>query len=115
MKHFILFFSLLLIHQMNAKEIPFQDGEGIIKTKAKELTKKYLAEIGLDDGKTTQFTEIVAAYMMRKESAKKLDVSDSDRKVMLKQLSIQENEDMAALLSKGQYKKYLKSKLKLQP
>jgi hypothetical protein len=45
----------------------------------------------------------------------KLNVSDSDKLVMLKQLASQENEDMEALLSKGQYKKYIKAKTKLQP
>ncbi len=63
---------------------------------------------------TTQFEEIVLGYMMKKTKAQKLNVSEEDKKVMLKQLSMQENEDMAALLSKGQYKKYLKAKMELQ-
>jgi hypothetical protein len=115
MKHLILFFSLLFLQQANATITIFQDGDAITKAKAKELTKKYQADLGLDSGQTTQFEKVVSSYMIRKAKTKVLNVSDGDKKVMLKQLNIQENEDMAAMLSKGQYKKYIKAKMKLQP
>ena len=115
MKHLILLFSVLLMTQASAAESLIQDDEGMLKAKAKELTKKYGTELGLDASMTAQFEEIVLGYMTRKTKAQKLNVSEGDKKVMMKQLSMQENEDMAALLSKGQYKKYLKAKMKLQP
>jgi len=114
MKHLILLLSVLLITQANAADSPSQDDEGMLKAKAMELTKKYGTELGLDAKTTAQFEEIVLGYLTRKAKARQLNVSEDDKKVMLKQLSMQENEDMAALLSKGQYKKYLKAKLKLQ-
>ncbi len=100
--------------QANATDSLIQDDKGMLKAKAKELTKKYGVELGMDANMTAQFEEIVLGYMSRKAKAQKLNVSEGDKKVMLKQLSMQENEDMAALLSKGQYKKYLKVKMKLQ-
>ncbi len=113
MKHLILFFSLLFLQQASATITIFQEGDVI--TKAKELTKKYQADLRLDSEQISQFEKVVASYMMRKAKTKVLNVSDGDKKVMLKQLTMQENEDMAAMLSKGQYKKYLKAKMKLQP
>ena len=115
MKHLILLFTVLLMTQASAADGLIQDDEGMLVAKAKELTKKYGKELGLDANMTAQFEEIVLGYMTRKAKAGKLNVSEGDKKVMLKQLSMQENEDMAALLSKGQYKKYLKAKIKLQP
>ena len=115
MKQLILLFTVLLMTQVNAADTLIQDNEGMLKAKAKELTKKYGAELGLDASITAQFEEIVLGYMTRKAKAQKLNVSEGDKKVMLKQLNMQENEDMADLLSKGQYKKYLKAKMKLQP
>ena len=115
MKHLILLFSVLLMTQASAVDSLVQDDEGMLKAKAKELTKKYGTELGLDTKMTAQFEEIVLGYMTRKAKAQQLNVSEGDKKVMLKQLGMQENEDMAALLSKGQYKKYLKAKMKLQP
>ncbi|MGB5500744.1 MAG: hypothetical protein WBM77_17565 [Maribacter sp.] len=115
MKHLILLLSVILMTQANAADGLIQDDEGMLKAKAMELTKKYGAELGLDATITAQFEEIVLGYLTRKAKAGQLNVSEDDKKVMLKQLSMQENEDMAALLSKGQYKKYLKAKLKLQP
>lgn len=115
MKHLILLFSLLLMTQVNAAEGLIQDDTGMLKAKAKELTQKYKAELGLDAGKTAKFEEIVLGYMTRRAKMKQLNVADRDKHVMLKQLDMEENEDMAELLSKGQYKKYVKAKLKLQP
>ena len=115
MKHLILLFSVLLFTQASAANSLIQDDEGMLKAKAKELTKKYWAELGLDANMTAQFEEIVLGYLTRKAKTQQLNVSEGDKKVMLKQLNMQENEDMAALLSKGQYKKYLKAKIKLQP
>ena len=115
MKYLILLFSVLLFTQANAANSLIQDDEGMLKAKAKELTKKYGAELGLDANMTAQFEEIVLGYLTRKAKTQQLNVSEDDKKVMLKQLNMQENEDMAALLSKGQYKKYLKAKIKLQP
>jgi len=115
MKQLILLFTVLLMTQVSAADSPIQDNEGMLKAKAKELTKKYEAELGLDAKMTAQFEEIVLGYMTRKVKAQKLNISEDDKKVMMKQLSMQENEDMAALLSKGQHKKYLKTKMKLQP
>lgn len=115
MKHLILFFSLLFLQQASATIAIFQDGDVITKAKAKELTKKYQADLGLDSDQTAKLEKVVAGYMMRKAKIKVLNVSDGDKKVMLKQLTMQENEDMAAMLSKGQYKKYIKAKLKLEP
>ena len=115
MKQLILLFTVLLMTQASAADGLIQDDEGMLVAKAKELTKQYGKELGLDANMTAQFEEIVLGYMTRKAKAEKLNVSEGDKKVMLKQLSMQENEDMAALLSKGQYKKYLKAKIKLQP
>lgn len=115
MKQLILLFGLLLTVQVSTANVIFQDGDGIIKAKAKELTQKYKADLGLDDTQTIKFEGVVANYMMKKSKAKKLNVSDGDKAVMIKQLAAQESEDIADILSKGQYKKYLKSKMKLQP
>jgi len=115
MKHFILLFSVLLMTQVNANDGLVQDDTAMLKAKAKELTKKYTAELGMDAGKTAMFEEIVLGYMTRRSKMKQLNVADRDKQVMLKQLAIEENEDMAELLPKGQYKKYLKAKTKLQP
>ena len=115
MKHLILFFAVLLMTQVSAADKLMQDNESMLKAKAKELTKKYGAELGLDASMNAQFEEIILGYMTRKAKVQQLNVSEGDKKVMLKQLNMQENEDMAALLSKGQYKKYLKAKMKLQP
>ena len=115
MKQLILLFTVLVMTQVNATDTLIQDNEGMLKAKAKELTKKYGAELGLDAGMTAKFEEIVLGYMTRKAKMKQLNVAERDKHVMLKQLDIEENEDMAALLSKGQYKKYLKAKMKLQP
>ena len=114
MKHLILLLSVLLMTQANATGL-IQDDEGMLKAKAKELTKKYAVELGLETKQTAQFEEIVLGYMMRKAKAQQLNVSEVDKNGIMGQLGEQENEDMAALLSKGQYKKYLKAKMKLQP
>ncbi len=115
MKHLILLFSVLLMTQASAVDSLVQDDEGMLKAKAQELTKKYGAELGLDTKMTAQFEEIVLGYLMRKAKAQQLNVSEVDKNGIMGQLGEQENEDMAALLSKGQYKKYLKAKMKLQP
>ena len=115
MKHLILLFTVLLMTQSSAAESLIQDDEGMLKAKAKELTKKYGAELGLDANLTARFEEIVLGYMIRKAKAQILNVSEVDKIGIMGQLGEQENEDMAALLSKGQYKKYLKAKMKLQP
>ncbi len=115
MKHLILFFGVLLMTQVSAADKLMQDNESMLKAKAKELTKKYGVEMGLEANQTAQFEEIVLGYMMRKAKAQELNVSEVDKIGIMGQLGEQENEDMAALLSKGQYKKYLKAKMKLQP
>lgn len=115
MKHLILFFSLLFLQQASATETIFQEGDAITKAKAKELAKKYQTDLRLDSSQSINFEKIIYGYMIRKLKVKELNVSDGDKKVMVKQLNMQENEDMAAMLSKGQYKKYLKAKMKLQP
>ncbi|EAR01415.1 hypothetical protein [Maribacter sp. HTCC2170] len=115
MKQLILLFGLLLTVQVSTANVTFQDGDGVIKAKAKELTKKYKAELGLDEAQTAKFETIVANYMMKKSKAKGANISDGDKAVMIKQLSIQESEDIEDVLSKSQYKKYLKAKMKLQP
>jgi hypothetical protein len=115
MKHLILFLSLLFLQQADARVAIFQDGEAIAKAKAKELTKKYQTDLELDSSQSINFEKIITGYIIRRLKIKELNVSDGDKKVMVKQLNIQENEDMAAMLSKGQYKKYLKAQIKLQP
>ncbi len=114
MKQFILLFTVLLMTQVSAASSLIQDDEGMLKAKAKELTNKYEAEIGLEANQTAQFEKTVLGYLKRKAKAQKLNVTEMDKLVMIGQLGEQENEDMAALLSKGQYKKYLKAKMKLQ-
>ncbi len=101
--------------QVSAADKLMQDNESMLKAKAKELTKEYGAELGLDANMSAQFEEIVLGYMMRKAKAQQLNVSEVDKNGIMGQLGEQENEDMAALLSNGQYKKYLKAKTKLQP
>ncbi|MCP4976542.1 MAG: hypothetical protein GY931_10310 [Maribacter sp.] len=115
MKQLIFLFSVLLMTQASAADDLMQDNEGMLKAKAKELTKKYGAELGLQANQTAQFEEIVLGYMTKKAKAKKLNVSEVDKNGIIGQLGEQENEDMADLLSKGQYKKYLKAKATLQP
>ena len=115
MKHLILLFSVLLMIQASAADGFLQDKDGMLKAKAKELTEKYGAELGLEANQTAQFEEIVLGYMMKKAKAKQLNVSEVDKLGIIGQLGEQENEDMADLLSKGQYKKYLKAKKILQP
>lgn len=115
MKHVIFLFTALLMTQLgSANNLP-QDGEGLIKAKAKELTKKYTAELGLEAGQMADFEQTIAGYLLKKSKIGKMNLSPADKTVMLKQLNGQENEDMAALLHKGQYKKYLKAKMKFQP
>ncbi len=46
MKQFILLFTVLLMTQVSAAKSPIQDDEGMLKAKAKELTKKYGTELG---------------------------------------------------------------------
>ena len=115
MKHLILLFSALLLSQVSVANTIMQDDYGMIKAKAKELTTKYNAELGMEANQLEEFGQTVASYMIKKAKANKLNLAESDKTVMLKQLDMQENEDMAALLSKGQYKKYIKAKTKLQP
>ena len=115
MKQIIFLFSTLLLSHVGVANTIMQDDEGMIKAKAKELTAKYTSEVGLEANQMEEFGQTVTGYMIKKSKTKKLNLSESDKAVMLKQLDMQENEDMAALLSKGQYKKYLKAKLKLQP
>jgi len=115
MKQLILLFGLLLTVQVSTANVTFQDGDGIIKAKAKELTQKYKASLGMDDAQTAKFTTILENYLLRKSKTKKANISEGDKAVMIKQLGMQESEDIAELLSKSQYKKYLKAKLKLQP
>lgn len=115
MKQLILLFGLLLTVQVSTANITFQDGDGIIKAKAKELTQKYKVDLGLDAAQTAKFTTILENYLLKKAKTKKANISEGDKTVMIKQLSIQESEDIADLLSKSQYKKYVKAKLKLQP
>ena len=110
----LLFTALVLTHVATANTLP-QDEDGLIKAKAKELTTKYGTELGLDGDQLKTFGETLTGYMLKKAKVGKLNVSETDKMVMLKQLTSQENEDMAAMLSKTQYKKYLKAKTKLQP
>ncbi|MBD0776425.1 hypothetical protein HPE56_01360 [Maribacter sp. ANRC-HE7] len=115
MRKFILLFSALLLAQIGSANTILQDGDALIKAKAKELTKKYTAELGLEADQLADFEQTLTGYMVKKSKVGKLNISESDKVVMLKQLTSQENEDMAAMLSKGQLKKYLKAKAKLQP
>ncbi len=115
MKHFILLFSVLLMTQVGSASVIMQDDEGMMKAKAKELTEKYKVELGLDVDQTMKFEAIVVNYMIKRHKAKKLNVSEVDKNGIIGQLGEQENEDMADLLSKGQYKKYVKAKKTLQP
>ena len=115
MKRIILLFTALLLTQIGTANTFPQEGDSVIKAKAKELTKKYEAEIGLEADQLDVFEKTLAGYLMKRAKVGQLNVSDSDKLVMLKQLASQENEDMEALLSKGQYKKYVKVKTKLQP
>ncbi|MDE3740538.1 hypothetical protein [Maribacter polysaccharolyticus] len=115
MKKVIILFTALLMIQWGSAQNPPQKGDGIIKAKAKELTKKYAAELGLESGQLADFEQTLTGYMLKKDKVGKMNLSKADKAVMLKQLIGQENEDMAALLHKGQYKKYLKAKMKLQP
>jgi len=115
MKHLIFLFSVLLMTQASASDNLLQDNEGMLKAKAKELTKKYAVELGLEANQTAQFEEIILGYLVKKTKAQQLNVSEVDKLGIIGQLGEQENEDMADLLSKGQYKKYVKAKMKLQP
>lgn len=115
MKRLLLLFTALVLTQVATANTLPQDGDGLIKAKAKELSTKYGAEIGLDADQIKTFEQTLTGYMLKKAKVGKLNVSETDKMVMLKQLTAQENEDMAALLSKTQYKKYLKAKTKLQP
>ena len=115
MKQVILLFSVLLLTQIGAANTLPQDDDGLIKAKAKELTKKYGSELDLEAARLATFENTLTSYMMKNAKVGKLNVAATDKQVMIKQLNAQENEDMEALLSKGQYKKYLKAKKKLQP
>ena len=115
MKHLIFLFSVLLMTQASASDNLMQDNEAMLKAKAKELTKKYAVELGLEANQTAQFEEIILGYIVKKAKAQQLNVSEVDKLGIIGQLGEQENEDMADLLSKGQYKKYVKAKMKLQP
>jgi hypothetical protein len=115
MKRIILLFTALLLTQIGVANTFPQEGDSVIKAKAKELTKKYGDEVGLEADQLDVFEKTLAGYLTKRAKVGKLNVSDSDKLVMLKQLASQEDEDMEALLSKGQYKKYIKAKTKLQP
>lgn len=115
MRKFILLFSALLLAQIGSANTILQEGDALIKAKAKELTKKYSGELGLEAKQLKDFEQTLTGYMMKKSKVGKMNLSPMDKTVMLKQLTSQENEDMAALLHKGQYKKYLKAKMRLQP
>ncbi len=115
MRKFILLFSVLFLTQIGSANTILQDGDAMIKAKALELAKKYTAELGLGSDQLADFEQILTSYMLKKTKMGKLNIPESDKAVMLKQLAIQENEDMATILSKGQLKKYLKAKVRLQP
>lgn len=115
MKQVIILFTVLLMAPLGSANGLPQDADGIIKAKAKELTKEYAAALGLDSGQLADFEHTLTGYMLKRDKVRKMNIPEADKGVMLKQLISQEKEDMAALLHKGQYKKYLKAKMKLQP
>ncbi len=83
--------------------------------KAKVLTEDYQPELVMTGSQTRLFERKLGEFLIRAEKIKKMDIPARDRLHLLRQLSAQENEEMANILTRPQVKRYMKIKPKLQP
>ncbi len=83
--------------------------------KARVLTEDYQSELVMTGSQTRQFERKLGEFLIRAEKIKKMDLTTRDRLHLLRQLSAQENEEMANILTRPQVKRYMKIKPKLQP
>ncbi|MDT7830558.1 hypothetical protein RQM65_17955 [Pricia sp. S334] len=92
-----------------------QEGKITTEEKARELTEKYQPELVMTGTQTRLFERKLSEFLIRAEKIKKLDITTEDKLHMLRQLSAQENEEMANILTRPQVKRYVKIKTELQP
>lgn len=92
-----------------------QEGKITTEEKARDLTERYQPELVMTGTQTRLFERKLSEFLIRAEKIKKLDITTADKLHMLRQLSAQENEEMANILTRPQVKRYVKIKPGLQP
>lgn len=115
MKLLLLFFFLLSVASLSAQDIFLQEESQSIEEKARVLTEAYQPELVMTGTQTRLFERKLAEFLIRAEKIKKMDLSTRDRLHLLRQLSVQESEEMVNILTRPQVKRYIKIKPGFQP
>lgn len=111
----LLFFLLFAVVRLSAQDVFLQDESQSTEEKARALTEDYQPELVMTGTQTRLFERKLGEFLIRSEEIKKMNLSTRDRLHMLRQLSAQENEEMANILTRPQVKRYMKLKPDLQP
>lgn len=109
----LLFFFTVL--SLSAQDVYFQEASQLTEDRARALTENYQPELVMTGKQTRLFERKLTEFLIRADEIKKLDLSTKDRLHLLRQLSAQENEEMANILTRPQVKRYMKVKQGIQP
>ncbi|MGB7394312.1 MAG: hypothetical protein WA913_07965 [Pricia sp.] len=110
-----LFFILFAATGLSAQDIFLQDENQSVEEKSRVLTEAYQPELVMTGTQTRLFERKLGEFMLRAEEIKAMDASTEERLRLLGELSEQETEEMANILTRPQIKKYVKVKSELQP
>ena len=111
----ILVLSILSVGTMHGQDPFLQEGKQTTEERARDLTEKYQPELVMTGTQTRLFERKLSEFLIRADEIKNLDISAEERLYMLRQLSAQENEEMANILTHPQVQRYINIKPELQP
>lgn len=115
-KNIIVLCIILLSANIAYGQDPFlQEGNQTTEKRARVLTEKYQPEIVLTGTQTRLFERKLSEFLIRADKIKRMELPVKDRMQLLQELSVQENAEMANILSRPQVKRYVTVKSKIQP
>lgn len=115
-KNILLLFTIVLSAGTAYGQDPFfQEGSQETEKRARALTEKYQPELVMTGTQTRLFERKVSEFLIRADKIKQTELPIKEKLQLLQELSIQENGEMANILSRPQVKRYVKIKYNIQP
>ncbi len=115
-KNFLILFTIILSAVTAYGQDPFlQEGSQATEKRARALTEKYQPELVMTGTQTRLFERKVSEFLLRAEKIKQTELPVNEKMKLLQELSIQENGEMANILSRPQVKRYVTVKSNIQP
>lgn len=115
-KKILILFTIFLSAVAALGQDPFlQEGSQATEKRARAITENYQPELVMTGTQTRLFERKVSEFLIRADKIKQMELPIREKMQLLQELSLQENGEMANILSRPQVKRYIKVKSNIQP